>query len=446
MHSQRTDLSIDAQPDDLESDRLRKDIMRTLSPIKSSEELNSPMSVNLEPPREQAPTGQNRDSSILPSEYDSYWKEEDKVPEAVPEEHAHGSAVPEHILEPDSEAREAPESAAATASNTLASEQRSQSTSEGRPNLLGNRFSWEQAPQAESFKLPTHEAPLPEPAATAESPALSEPTPRDAPMTKLSTQTTSNTHRGSVDSTAGPLRNSVGGLHIVNDFSALAPVDYPQRLSAESPVVAASASPISALQASAADSDSLKEVPPEPDSPAAAPAAPAKDKASIPAFRQILAMKSPQERIQSYNDAREQFANMNTGLSDWLSKTIAQNPEHASLASGRPPTVGTTGVGGPRAHKTSPSFSRFNKPFPQTSSPSTTAKPQEQGPVLQVPSRADDTTTSPSNSVGRSQGQKIGKDLLQTATVFGGKASSGAKGLLVKGRNKLRGSAGDKVD
>jgi len=66
----------------------------------------------------------------------------------------------------------------------------------------------------------------------------------------------------------------------------------------------------------------------------------------------------------------------------------------------------------------------------------------------------------PSTPVGSQQGlspagtkiktqqvQAKGKELLHTAGIFGGKAGKAGKGLLAKGKNKLRGAGGgDKVD
>jgi hypothetical protein len=42
--------------------------------------------------------------------------------------------------------------------------------------------------------------------------------------------------------------------------------------------------------------------------------------------------------------------------------------------------------------------------------------------------------------------QAKGKEFLHTAGIFGGKAGKAGKGLLAKGKNKFRGSGGDKVD
>ena len=51
----------------------------------------------------------------------------------------------------------------------------------------------------------------------------------------------------------------------------------------------------------------------------------------IPPFREILAIKNTNERIQTYNQTRTQFASMDTGLSHWLASTANTLPEHADI-------------------------------------------------------------------------------------------------------------------
>ncbi|KAG9560880.1 hypothetical protein KCU97_g17681, partial [Aureobasidium melanogenum] len=53
--------------------------------------------------------------------------------------------------------------------------------------------------------------------------------------------------------------------------------------------------------------------------------------ARIPTVREIMALKSVDERVSTYNSSREQIASMDTGLSNWLSSTFASHPEHAHV-------------------------------------------------------------------------------------------------------------------
>ena len=166
----------------------------------------------------------------------------------------------------------------------------------------------------------------------------------------------------------------------------------------------------------------------------------------IPPFREILAMKVAADRITTYNRTREQFANMNTGLGEWVATTFAANPENAALASpqGRtaPPVI-TSSI----RHKPSPSLMKIGKSpttgHSQQQSVSSSRDDEEGSAALSSP------TKPAQNSTGRVTGQQMqakGKDLLKNAGALGGKATTGAKGLFAKGRNKLQNRGSDKVD
>lgn len=160
----------------------------------------------------------------------------------------------------------------------------------------------------------------------------------------------------------------------------------------------------------------------------------------ITAFREILALKSSAERIAAYDETREQFANLNTGLAHWLAITANNLPEHADLLtnSARRPAL--------QGHKPSPSRSKLSgllqsggyssQPFsnsPQSVPDGASGSPSSHG---YPPSGGS------SSKISSQQVQAKGKDLLHTAGVFGGKANVAAKGLFSKGKSKLRGSSG----
>ncbi len=160
----------------------------------------------------------------------------------------------------------------------------------------------------------------------------------------------------------------------------------------------------------------------------------------IAAFREILSLKSPSERIRAYDETREQFANLNTGLEHWLAVTARELPEHADLFtdSARRPAF--------QGHKPSPSRSKLSG-FLQSGGSS--GQPYFNSPAS-VPNSALANTSShgyspstgSSGKISSQQVQAKGKDLLHTAGVFGGKANVAAKGLFSKGKSKLRGSSG----
>ena len=162
----------------------------------------------------------------------------------------------------------------------------------------------------------------------------------------------------------------------------------------------------------------------------------------ITAFREILAMKSPSERIRAYDDTREQFANQNTGLAHWLAITANDLPEHADLwenSTRRPAS---------QVHKPSPSRSKFSgllqsgghsgQPYPNNPQSAL----ESAGPLGNTSSFGYSPSGGSSGKLSSQQVQAKGKDLLHTAGVFGGKANVAAKGLFSKGKSKLRGNSG----
>lgn len=154
----------------------------------------------------------------------------------------------------------------------------------------------------------------------------------------------------------------------------------------------------------------------------------------IPAFREISALKTPAERIRGYNDAREQFANLDTGLAQWIAVTATDLPEHTDVLSdvGRAPAP---------IMSYKPSSSRLltglRSTRPRSDMPETAGSSFGQG----------SSPSGGSSKLATQQVQAKGKDLLHNAGVFGGKANVAAKGLFSKGRSRLRGGMGaDKVD
>lgn len=154
-------------------------------------------------------------------------------------------------------------------------------------------------------------------------------------------------------------------------------------------------------------------------------------------FRDILAMKTPQERIRAFKNSRESLADQESQLDLWIQNMGSQNKELQDfiLANGR-----QTGSNAPSpyTHKPSGSKTKFNRVGSNLGAGS------QQASDAHTPSRP-----SPSGGkISTQQMQSEGKKLLHSAGKFGGKAGGTAKGLFAKGKSKLRGSsgAGDKVD
>jgi hypothetical protein len=167
------------------------------------------------------------------------------------------------------------------------------------------------------------------------------------------------------------------------------------------------------------------------------------DITKIMQFRDILSFQNPEQRIRAYNDTRNQFATMDTGLTEWLMALSSQRdsfpagPMTAGNGAERPKVPKPSGVPGTPLQQ--PYYQQYLNASPTSSVPSITR------PGTAITSGTQQGF-SPSSSKLSGQ-QTKSKDLLHSAGVFGGKASKAGKGLFAKGKNKLRGSGGgDKVD
>jgi hypothetical protein len=157
-------------------------------------------------------------------------------------------------------------------------------------------------------------------------------------------------------------------------------------------------------------------------------------------FREILNLNTPQERIQAYNRTRHQLATQDSGLGNWLHATGSQYPEHHGLLNrnGRLLPQEADAI---HSHKPSPSRSKFPRigTFPGGGGQQSTTEGND-------PSKPSFGSPSSSKLTGQ-QVQEEGKKLLQSAGKIGGKAGGAAKGLFAKGKSKFRNSSGgDKVD
>lgn len=178
----------------------------------------------------------------------------------------------------------------------------------------------------------------------------------------------------------------------------------------------------------------------------------------MPAFREILALKSEAERIRAFNETREQLANLDSGLSHWLSVTLNELPEHAAVLSSadrappaavvQKPLPFKAKITGLRSAGAQPSQQPYYQQY-------LNATPQASGsdgigghnPPGSVSSQGFSPSGGTSGKLSSQQVQAKGKEFLHSAGVFGGKANVAAKGLFSKGRSKFRGSNSvDKVD
>lgn len=178
----------------------------------------------------------------------------------------------------------------------------------------------------------------------------------------------------------------------------------------------------------------------------------------MPAFREILAMKTNAERIQAFNQTREQIAHVETGLTNWLSVTSSNLPDDSAILSGAERPIQTVVAQKPMPFKAkipglrSAGSQATQQPYYQqylNATPLATSSEGIGGQNAAGSSSSQGFSPSGGSSgkLSTQQVQAKGKDLLQAAGVFGGRANVAAKGLFSKGRSKLRGSSSvDKVD
>jgi hypothetical protein len=156
----------------------------------------------------------------------------------------------------------------------------------------------------------------------------------------------------------------------------------------------------------------------------------------IPSFREIQAIKSPADRISTFNSTRTHWAGMNSGLDNWLAQTLERYPEHAGLKQEASiPFVGTSlnSSAGPQSriqagHMKTGSIGKIFTSMSGSGTSENTGSPADYSPDVK-------------DKRGSATG--AGKAVGETLKGLGGKG----KGLLGKmGRGRLRGGgSGDGV-
>ena len=443
-------LSTAPSADDQESDRLRKEIVASLTPV-TSVDPNRASLLSASP-------GANRASSILPAEYDSYWA--DGGDRASPSQDAE---------------RNVPTLSAAAAVPTAAQPELP------KPSLL-NRFSWEangsQAPTPNSLNeaiatpeptKATQEDTIPSPAveraAEEERQQWSEGLPdsyfgpghtftvtKPEPLTEPDTSVQPSTSANEYNLFSSPTREQTRspGLHVVNSAMDPEAVDLPPRLSADL------SSPTRTEQGE------LKPLPQEldrelpnpaistaisvPQPAVSAPPAPAHEPAATSptsdkplGAREIATLSSTAERIATYNQTRQHWATHDHGLEGWLTSSLEANPDLAT-PTGSVQRISTGTV----RHKHTPSLSILGK-FGGSSVHQPLGAEQHQTTSAHNPiGESSPTAGAPSNSgagfdrrVTSRQFEAKGKDLLHTANMLSGKGLTSAKGLFAKGKSRF---------
>jgi hypothetical protein len=467
-------LSTAPSADDQESDRLRKEIVASLTPVTTID----PRRTSLQP----ASPGTNRASSILPAEYDSYWADD-------------GNASPR----PSQDVERSMPAA-------IAAPKISQAEEIAQPSLL-NRFSWENnnlqlaKPDGLEKALPlpvpepvktSHEdtinkalpLPVPEPVKPSHIDTIPPPTVERAaedereqwseglpdpyfgpghtftvtkpdPLTETEISTQSPTSHIDHSSLTSPTREQTRspGLHVVNSAINPEAVDLPPRLSADFNAPADNnQDDTKALQKELnLVQQELDQTVPNPthsaSASASAPAPVPESAPSVPAHdpvamsptsgkplgaREIATINSPAERIATYNQTRQHWATHDHGLEGWLSSALEANPDLTSqIPSVRRPSTGTV------RHKHTASLSLLGKLGGSSAHQPLSPDQQQQSSSTQAPVGEGSPTTAFDRKVASRQLEAKGKDLLHTANVLSGKGLTSAKGLFAKGKSRF---------
>ncbi|KAJ4992649.1 hypothetical protein SVAN01_01695 [Stagonosporopsis vannaccii] len=466
-----TQLSTDPSADDQESDRLRKEIVASLSPLRmSTVPSNEPDHYSLRPDSK----GADRASSILDSYYAELEKDSPRTSNDIN--------------------RDIPELA------PLKSASSARSLTSQNPSAL-HRFSWEaNSPHLLTPEKQPQAAAIPEPIKSVESETVPAPTiekvvederqrrndgvPEDPyfgsghtftvtkpePLTDASVAARTPTPPldNGASLTSPPTREQTRspGLHIVNSAQDPEAVDLPPRWSAEhsaqpskeaerespapqelkaqqptNPAISADAALTGSIEtpASSAVHD------PEPTSPTS-PRSPTSGKPL--GAREIATIGSTAERIATYNKTREQWANTDHGLSSWIAATFEADPSLATPTAQAPSQLRPQS--GVFRHKHTGSLAMLGK-FTGSSNnqPSSGTYEQYSAAGAQVPTSSQSPTSGPSktssgflgrtgsHSIQTQQMQAKGKDLLHTAGVLSGKGMTSAKGLFAKGKSRF---------
>ena len=455
-----------------ESDRLRREIMRDLTPDVPSEpttaESDSPYQNEPRLPESQTsqPHSAGRESIVLPKEYDSYWN--------GPRRQSLGRSSSDHDrFSASIGLQEAPATA------LMDEDPRSQTANDShvditsnkgdllgiRPSLEPHRFSWEPSSPTQLPTMETSQKPLPNSPplqnvysqghgtiqsenADKEALQLSQRELPDSPTVKDpfgkdpmdvrsrefgSFQAESSSHEPTLPAVSDDREASGFSSEKQSIPDSVEPHDFSrgrthgeafQQDETEIP----NEHPALASSIAIRNDEISSSVPPSSVQTSVQP--------RVPAFREILALKTAEERIRNFNEAREHFANTESELRNWLTTMSNTLPEHADVLAnvGRPPAA-------IMGHKQS--TSRLLSGLRSTSS-------QRQGISASDTGSSFSQGLSPlagGSKISSHQVQAKSKDLLHSAGVFGGKANVAAKGLFSKGRSRLKEARGsDKVD
>ncbi|ODA78263.1 hypothetical protein RJ55_05644 [Drechmeria coniospora] len=460
-----------------DSDILSDEILRSLSP--GGKDAADPSFGQTVDHIQHAPSASTRDSRYTLKDYDSYWALTAAKPDPVGEE-SDSETAPPAPLAPDGKALPSNPPASSSATPAGSAEGTLLSEEEAR---IRRRFSWEAASRGVSPAPPgaptaSHEASETSqgaPTASREAPNA----PHESPTASRGPTPASHEPPPATPAKSPPvsdgdadhgLRNRDAGVSesqpsVVGSVAASAAVSAVAATAAAS-AVASSHRPNSTLEPSppvSALSDrqllenkrlpSPKErtlttqtpprmVSPSPPLDSRLPRDPPTSQAAasqaVP-FREIMGLPTSPERTAMFNASRDHYAVTDSGLDDWLDSIKDQHPEYThGPVPFRAATSGQLGAAAGNMAPDALANTTTQQPYYQQYGASSTSSVTSPPSSRPRPGGPQTSQQASGGSLGHS-GNQIGsksKEFMQSAGKMG-------KGLLSKGRSKLRGS-GDK--
>ncbi|KAL4923501.1 uncharacterized protein BDV17DRAFT_236513 [Aspergillus undulatus] len=275
-------MSTENSPEDTENDRLRKEIIRSLSRENSPSEHQD---------NETPPQTSGKDS-LVPREY-----------------------------EPSSTGLQQPASIVPASSQFPIIEQPTPFPQRAAQSKLKKRFSWEESSSDEE------PAPVPQ----------TQP-PRPPPMPGQFPLYQDSVHPESVvppiSQPAEPMEHVEGTDESADEKLKLTvvpplPVDDTTSISSSNHVPEHLPSQTTETLSRAEEGESFSPAQQQLESPTQMP--PLLNEAGLPGFKDILGIQSSDGRIQAFDRTRDQFAGIDTGLNHWLQVTIYAHPEHTDV-------------------------------------------------------------------------------------------------------------------
>ena len=306
--SASTHLSLDPSASDTESDRLRKEIARSLSPP------------SLAPVAER----QSAASSIFPSEYDAYWANQEDGDFSGPATKHSGESPTKNV---------GPAPAGSLESTRVDGPRKDSLTQRPpRTSISGQRPSGEytQSPKSVHFG------------------ATSEP------------RTSTDPGKRSLDQSLPPYAVSDSPVELESP---------PPPLSKSLPAEESTPTPVELPTPDEKSSQAGVRPMKGPGTGSTTPATRSRQGTNVAGsqpqprnFKDIVNMKNSGDRADSFNQARNQWAAQSTGLNDWLAHMIKTNPEHTNAVSApMRPIVNTSGLAGSVRNKMPPGIAKLGK-------------------------------------------------------------------------------------